>query len=766
MFFRRFLNSVIITSSVLGLAGCGEYLNGKKATPEIIELSDDRFSCLKDLPEHLKGFSVGEAEPKEIESSVVCMQTALSYFQKKTKGSSLEAYTIEDMRKFFGKYFLKKNNVTPEFALELMKIKKALLGGSDRYITKEEILRLVDLLTVIKEEAIKLTPHVKILLSQEDKTSFDKVSNATEVLRDALQRILSNSQVAKSDYGFEDAKRVLSGFAEFIKGQETFAPYERYKSWVPLVESVKNVLMGERAHFSTVNDWSAALDNLIDLYELVLKYHYVIQDFKVGNRTELRQLSQFIGQGLALLESSHQMKAHERIPFKDIDRLLDEAFKTVAESGVKIPVRVESVKEVYQLAILRALEPARQGDSRGLDSLKRSHLSALRREFNVWRLTQSFFDHLPFSEEKEPISQKVLLEQYNKFDVKYVVGSAFNASMVEQTALRDSWKDLGHLLQTTRVVNFNEEGRLIIAYEPALYAYSWSSLTKFNLMKTLARFLMIGYGSDIKGELSQGGIPQKGLSQWYDDFKNLGLDLKAFDPRGANAGNRSFLEANFFTYSGNGDDKMDYRETFEFVSVLVSAGLGSSNFIQKSMAQCEVDQVDVFGFKMFEENCFRLYMRRDFAKFFNNMPWMVEYVRTMSHEQWTTFYSAWLAASRVATPVQGRVEMAEVRTMVTLLHYVENIMTIYDVDQSGGLSLDEVEASAPRFMSFLKVAAPIQWETAIKEGFASMVFNGEIPGFWGLTGFQFSKHFKDDAPRANLLRILQVLKDELNKPKK
>lgn len=747
----------------LQISGCSEFLDGKKADPGIIELSDDRFVCLKNLPENLKKFSIGEADNQEIQDSTSCMQGALSYFQRKTTGSIADAYTIEDMRKFFGKYFLKKNNVTPEFASELMKIKKALLGGSDKYITKEEILRLVDLLTVLKEEAIKVSPHVKVLVSQaeQSQTAFDQVAASTEQLRQSLQRILRGTQVSKSDYSFEDAKKVLAGFAQFVKGHEPFAPYERYSDWMPLVEAVKNVLMGKTAQFNTLNDWSNALDNLMDLYELALKYHYVIQDFNVGNKNELRQLSQFMGQALSLLEKSHQMKVHERIPFEDIDALLDEAFKKL-----KVGIRPVSIKELYQMAVLKVLEPGRQEDSRGLNALKRSHLSTLRREFNIWRLSQSFVDHLPFSDEKPDISRRTLFENFDKFDHGYVISQGLSNSVLEQVALKDSWRDFGHLLKTSRTVNFNSKGRLLISYQPELYTYSWQSLTKFNLMKSLARLLMVAYGSNTARETSKGAISKEGLISWYEDFKNIGLDLKAFDPRSANAGGRSFLEANFFTFSGDGDDKMDLRETFEFVSVLMSAGLGTSSEIQKSMPQCEVDQRDVFGFQMFEEHCFRTYMRRNFATYFDNMPWMVEYVRAMNHDQWMEFFNAWFRSSRVAQPVNGYVEMAEIRTMVTLLHYVENVMTIYDVNQNGTLSLDEVHGASPRFMSFLKTVAPGKYEFLIEEGFASLVFNGEIPGVGGLLGFQFSKAWGlDEAPRGNLLRILQVLKDELNKPK-
>lgn len=757
MFFRF----IILTAVLMTAVGCSEFFDGKKQAAEVIELSNDRFSCLENLPETLKSFSVGEASEEKIESSVTCLQGALTDFQKKTRGSLADAYTIEDMRKFFGKYFLKKNNVTPELAFELVKIKKALLGGSDKHITKAEILKLVELFDIVKEEAVTITPHIKVLLNQstDKKITYDRVSKAIESLRSTLQRILRSTQISKSEYSFEDLKKALTGLASFIQGQEDFAPYQRYSDWMPLIDSVKRVLMGEQAQFTSQKAWSYALDNIIDLYELALKYHYVIQDFKVGNKAELRQMADFLGQALSLIESSHQMRTSERILFSDIDLLLEQVFMRM-----NISLRMGSVRELYQTVILKMLEPNRQGDSRGLQALKIDHIKALRREFNIWRLGQAFVDHLPFGEKQMAFSQDTLKTYSQKFRSPEIIATVFPGSSLEQTALNVAWRDFDYFIQSPRLMNFTNEGRLWGVYNPNLYGYTWSSLTKFNLMKTLGRLLMLGYGQNIAGSLTSATMTEQGLITWYSDFKNIGIDLKAFDPRKANSGSRSFLEANFFTVAGNGDDLMGIAETTEFVGLLMSAGLGTANSIQKSMIaqKCETADVDVFKFQMLDAQCFKDALRRNFGVYFNNLPWMTEEVRKFTPTQWDEFYQALWVSSQVDQPTPHRVEMAEVRAMVTVLHYIENIMTIYDNDQSGGLSLTEVYSAAPRFMCFFKSVSPVKNETIIREGFAHLVFYGEMPDLLGLIGFQWGKSIGiDDARRTHLLKILQTLKDQM-----
>lgn len=69
---------------------------------------------------------------------------------KKPKGTTFDEYSIDDLRKFFGKYFLKQNNLSQELTFEIMKL-KALLGGSDRSITKNELRKFVGLIECLRQ---------------------------------------------------------------------------------------------------------------------------------------------------------------------------------------------------------------------------------------------------------------------------------------------------------------------------------------------------------------------------------------------------------------------------------------------------------------------------------------------------------------------------------------------------------------------------------------------------------------------------------------
>lgn len=763
MFSKKSIHYLVASVLSISMAGCGEFLKGKKAEPEVIEFTDTRFVCLQKVPNQIQKFSIGEAQESEIRSGFDCVSEALRYFNKRTFGSVKGAYSSEEMRNFFGKYFLKENNVSPEFAAELMKIKRALLGGSVTSITKQEITSLIRILAIMRDEFVEMAPHMKILLLQKSPQTvqWDNVSVATEQLRRSFQRLLDKTQIADSDYGFEDAKKALAGFAEFVRGgQPTFAPYERYSTWVPAVEAVKNVLMGKRVHFADLDQWKDSLNTLLELYELFLRYHYSLQDLKFEDAGKVRQASQFVGQTLKLLQNAHQMKFTGRIPIEDIDNLIVQI-----RPLMDVKLSEKALKKAYRTVLMKILNPGERGDSRAFLGLERKHLATFQREFNIWRLQQSFIDSLEKESSAGGVTQQSLYRRYLQFNKSYVIERGLSDDPFEQNALSNAWEDLADLLKSSLPLMFDEKGRLVIDHRHADRPQTWRSMTKANLMRALSRLLILGYGDNTQGHLSAAKMTKAGLIAWYDDFSDLGKEVKAFDPRSANSGARSFLEANFFTFSGNGNDVMDHRETFEFVSTLFSAGLGISDDVREHMvaARCTVAQNDVFDFPFIKEDCFKNQLRKHLAVYFNNMPGMVNYVKSLSQPQWEEFYHHLSVAAAVDDQKKGFVETANIRSMVMILHYIEAIVVLYDRDRSQGLSLAEVYAAAPRFMSFFKTVGKTNSETLLEEGFAYLVFKGSIPGAGALAGFQWSKLWGlDEAQRMEIVRLFGTLKKQMS----
>jgi hypothetical protein len=592
------------------------------------------------------------------------------------------------------------------------------------------------------------------------------VSAATEQLRVGAQRLLEKTELSRSDYSFEDGKRAIKGFKEFVKEKDTEA---RVSQWLPVVEVVKNVLMGREAQLATFSQWKGSVNSLVDLYGLFLKYHYVIHNFDTSNQSKVREVSQFIGQAIDLIEGCPQIITHGMIPLEDIDNLIETVLNLPQVQSV-VQIRPVSIETLYRAAILRLLEPGRNGDSRGILGLEKKHIVSLRREYNVWRLVQSFADSQLYGDRSvdQPISRNDLLLSYKQFDHGTVIRKGLSTDPYEQTALNNAWNDYGDLLKSNVLVVYNKNGRIEEYNNNETLTTDWTGLTKSNLMRAMSRGLLLAYGSNTSGELTKATMQKDGLVTWYDDFKELMFDLKAFDPRTGNTGERSFQEANFFTFSGNGDDYMNQRETYEFVSLLFSAGLSSSASIYNDMlvegcgkanGQSLREDTDPLGFYYLNDKCFERQFRLQFNKHFDNLPEMSRWVARMTESEWTEFYSTLRFLSRVsAKEDQGLVEVANIRTMVTIIHYIESIMVSYDKDRNQTLSLDEVYTASPRFMPFIKKSTKVTMDTLLNQGFAYLVFYGKEGNGAQLAWFQAQKIWMNEATRMNLLRVIKVIK--------
>ncbi|MBC7370349.1 MAG: hypothetical protein H7326_02220 [Bdellovibrionaceae bacterium] len=757
--FSKKIKTIMTASLVfqtLWLSSCSEFLNEKKQSPETIELSNERFACLKELPEQMNQYLEGQVSAADIRSGFDCGKAALVYFKSKTKGSLNDAYTLEDIRNFFGKYFLKRNNVTPEFAAQLFKIKKVILGGDEKSLTKAEIQKFADLLDVLKDHAVLLSPHFSVLMGKKAKPEWSDVNAGIEQLRSTSWVLLREVNLVNSDYTFDDLKKFIFGLNNFINSTRPFQLYASVEQNVELIEAVKRVLIGEDTRFEQLKDWEDGLKTVLQLYREGLRYKYFIKTNPRSNPNEMEMFTTFIDAAVRLVDESLPMKRAGVIPFTAIDNLLDRLAerKFLPENSTSAVL-----KETYKKIILRAFDSSRHGDSRGLEGFEKSHLVALRQEWRSYRLHQYFIDTLPMLDAKLEIAPVELAAASSLFKADEYVKNALSQNSLEQEALLKTWADGQALLRSNWPLQFNAAGRLLVVSNPKEVRQTWASLTRWNLMRALARGMNIGYGMN--------GLAEADLVRWYNDFQNFGIELKAFDPRNGNSGARSFKEANFFTFSGNGDGIMNPQETFEYVSALFAGGISSSNTLVNDMIArgCALPDKDVFGNPWLDEACFKRNLISQAGRYFDNLPGLVRQISTMKPAQVDEFYANLMASARTSPANGGRVETADLRTAVMMLHYTEILVTVYDRNRNGSLDEAEVKLAAPRFMQFMKSVSPIQANFVVSDFFLFLVFKGKKPTISEYLWFQGQKTFGSlgEVSRDKVLRVFKVLKEEAAK---
>src|SRR5690606_29875104 len=133
--------------------------------------------------------------------------------------------------------------------------------------------------------------------------------------------------------------------------------------------------------------------------------------------------------------------------------------------------------------------------------------------------------------------------------------------------------------------------------------------------------------------------------------------------------------------------------------------------------------------------------------------------------KWDEFYSNLISTARISPAKGGKIETADLRTAVMILHYTESLMGVFDLNQSGKLSVDEIRAAAPRFYEFMKAQSPTGAKFIVTDFFLYLVHKGKKPTPGSYAYFQAQKAFTsfEDVGRDKILRVLRVLKDEAAK---
>jgi hypothetical protein len=767
---------------LLLLTACGDFLSGKQSKPQAIEMSDSRFTCLKEFPKTLSSLSDANGNKEDVQKSFGCIEDALLYFEEHTTGSFANAYSGEDFRKFFGKYFLKENNITPSLMNELMVLKAALVGGRSDVVTKDEVIKLSKVLGVVKEEIIRLLPYQKVLLFKAEQADSRTIDDLGATLTVSAKRILKETEFYKSEYTFIDAKRLVDQGLEFIKTQNSKSDLADINKKWPLLMAVKDVILGKDLSIVGNNDWNHAIDSVVSLYDLLLRGKYLVTKFDLEDSDQLRQLGEVIKKALACIEKTYQMYKNQSIPTAQVDILIRELFNNNLVTNKKIiesKITPDIISTTYKNFIGRLGDGRSYAGTMDLDAIKLEHINRIEDEFYVWRSIQNWVDSVA-SNSKDDLEWKKVIASLNSYDfAKSARTQLPELGYTKRDRLLESWNDFKSLIIRDRPVLFSRAGQYVVLPKMMNVKTTWGSLSRNNLVHALTRMFLLGYAQR-EPQLSKMYLVEDDLVQWFSDFKEFGQRLKAFAPDISNSGKRGFLEVNFFTFSGDGNKKANFNEMYEFVSMLVSVGLKTIDEFRSHMVQCETNKLGIFEMPVYKEECFKREVPDTFVSTFRALPGFVNFILTLPKEGRDQFFNVFINATRNSNPATGEIDHDDVRNFVMLTHYLESVFVTYDVNHDDLLDQEELLKASDRFVEFFrerkekefpKMTPDTVKDWALHNGFVFLVLEGREPGPMDLLSYGAGNlansvlkpayRTTKKADRLAVAKVLKVLKDKI-----
>lgn len=783
MIFNRIIKlSFLILPSFLLLSSCSDFLQGKPKKEMTLEVKKESMNCLKDVPGELDKFMKSESTDSGMSQSFDCLDKTLKEFETKAEGGvDPNSFNVDELHQILEK-FAKEANISKEATEDLMLLKAAILGGSSDKITKEEIAILRAHLSLLKDEMKNLLPFAKLYTFQKSDIVFSKntIRNGFAQLNLSLKNLLNITKISQSNYQFSDLKNLLLNLK--IIGIEN-------KGLLDLAEKINDLIVGHQ-DISTDSDRSIYIDNLTEALRLYATQVNGYVKFGIHDADQLNGAFEYIHGVVNLLENTIQFRKTKLISSETIDPLITEIIK---KDILPVKLSLDTALFFYKTILVRVFESGLTGDINAFTGVKKVHFVNFKRELAVYRIYALLIETVMHDVKQGRLPIKIVQSKLQNIDIKKyqdILGE-FDSEMRTQiieiiTEIRSEF-----MVKNPVVYRFN---KIVLTSNQEVWDQNWLDLSRGLYNTMIARQLILGWGeTPLVKELKYAHIGDQGMVQWYSEFKKFGIEVKIFDPRVKNSGKTNLLSANLFTRSGNGDEKISFREAVEFIPILFSGGgtvsLQTAAGFKK--ANCNLPELDVFGNNWNNEACVFDDLRKNYKYYFSNLSYLVAYLDRINQNEaaFKNFYDSIMRVARYDVSATGRLETADLRNMVTMLHYLESLFATYDLDRNWFLSESEIKASYPKFKTFAeqyahktatdKLNTFNSWwkgwlvgntcfkeQDLIRESFVFLVYNGKTPGVTDLTMVPCLRNepmikFEGEVDRQKIINTLKIIKDVL-----
>lgn len=710
----RLFKVVLGVYLVAGLSACQlkTQESGSKDPP--LSLSGPSEDCFAPALTTFEKYFNGASESAELDEAFKCVSGALEMFATYGRGTfNRDSFTAGELRSFLQKYFLGSIQLNETLMTEFMLVKESLLGGDSRRLTKAELLRLTEVLDIVRIEAQRLRPSINILNQREpasgqtvDPQVFEKALTDFNIAMSTIGTLLGQSESA---YRLENLKVLLLEVQGLYSGRSTWRGPDWFAKQMPLIEAAKAVLLRPDGQTIAPDEWKLLFANVGRLYGLYLRFTYNIKDRDMFYGETLVQMKIGVEQVVQVVDDAIRVKGVDRIDYE----LLRQFLTALEESeAITLPVKPSTLAGLLEPLFDRILNPVVVDVAHGslIDpedpksaagfrtpqrGVTNENLKVLSEAVLGWIEMQQLWERL----EKDavardakmagrPLPMKLIRELWSSYRPVY----------------KEPWSDLKLIFERSLPPAVHPDGRLMMAPGSAIVK-DRNSFASLNWKQVLVRVLGDGYVSDPKG-LRMKGILLSQLKEVFDDFFQLTIDLDFLDTSDVDIWKTGFTISNVFLYSSNGDDRLGFHEAVDLFMLSFGSSHISQNMIAVDvLANCEDQGRNTFGKPTIKAACWRERVRLGFRTFFDTQPGWIRATKKWTPDDWGWYFLNLEKAARKADNPKGPLMSGEMSRAVSIQHYIEALFARWDTNRDGALSIVEADKAYFLFKKVLRDAS-------------------------------------------------------------
>ena len=729
---------------------CGRFFESGQRVPDppsvdgFLKRSGRGSSCLSSgFGGRLNRYLNSQMTPRELVEFWDCLGKVVLDIPKFIEE---ETYSKPAIRQFFNQYVLFDSRlnrpnyeITENFIHQIFVLKRSLFGGSAEFLTKEELGRFADFFEIMSRHAPALQPHWGyFLLDVRAEAQFirepESMETALAALKPALNEIFTLLRPTLNDFSFSQLLPFLDELARFLKIREDVTWDQTLGRWLPLVEAVKVLSVSGQPGVISSQEWRLfPNEQVLRLYDLVIRLRFSFSKFSSQDLQSLDQLDLVVGSIEKYLNGLLDVRSFQSPQLKDILFLVERSFLIFSNSQLR-PKFVDLISADTLVGtmspILRHLFSFwDRGLPEDVRSLKLAHVRGLVSFVRSW---------IQMQRDLVQIREEDLLRVQSTTDLGEIIsgdGGSPDYQLSRTLLLRSVHPSYGlKVNQGVREISYPTKSKSGFVNKEALL--------ELNLSVHLVRLLFHAYSGQRSSAVMARSLTPAEFKYFERAIENLALEIRLFDPRSQNRGQRIIFEADLFSWFGNADGQLQFTEAVELLINNRSYG----TFLFRKVYQDLMDRgaavpggFDVLGEPRLETGIVREHLQEAMTPVLDGLPFLKRFLLRLSEEERSSYFQGLLEMSTSALNCRESFESSTIQQMIVVMSYMELIMTRFDKDADNKLSEFEIEDSFTNFRGVVSLLSPPgTTEFQMKEGFMYMLTKGELPspsGFWSRVGF-------------------------------
>lgn len=650
---------------------------GPQVRPPAVPGPQAGSACLNGAKDTLNGWLDGTVGTEPVRALFDCAGKSLTQFKERLKGSKPGQTSAEELRKFMTTYFIRDIEISDGLLNQAMEVKRAWVGGDSVNLTNGELEQLIRLMEVFKTQFLALAPYMPLTPNRVVQMDTPQLDAAVAQLKESAKIIGQALGERAVPYRFANLTALIDEL-EALPGREadtSFLPLLRER--LPLLRIAKSLLISPGDQEFGGAAWRSNLKDIAEWYGLYLTAKHFKRQYSTWDTGEgFDRLVSLAETTFDYWLRSTRNQPDDQWAFRDIERLLDQLPKDT------LPVKARSLAQTIRALTQRMLRQGPSADGVGVTSILK-----LRTAFRDWAMEQRHLGVVFANRMTRTVSREEILKAPRP---KPTSAREREVIATFEAGLKDARK---------RALFAPGSNEVSFEWAPGSEQQSFTNLSYLNWMDKVSGLMVSGYGKKAKptDPDSSLGVDIRQFVQFFADIREVGIQLKLFDPRDFTTPFKRFREGNLFMYGGNGDDAIDRTESTQVLAYMVSAKNLGNRVHDRMMILCENGPADIYDMITVDAECYRREYFTRWSQFFGRMPRLLTFYDGMSSRDRGEFIKYYEQAGRKVGRSNLMMGSPDEDGYGMLPLYIETTMARYDLNGDQQIDPKEAEVAFPTF---------------------------------------------------------------------